>query len=89
MSSKDGTEVITVDELIESLTKSLGDDKLKARGGVIRKPGEISDVKAIEPLITALRAQDKNVRQRAVKELVRIGGCERTHRSTDPIAWRR
>ncbi|MEA1905871.1 MAG: HEAT repeat domain-containing protein [Euryarchaeota archaeon] len=62
-----------MDELIESLTKSRGDDDLKARGGVIWKLGEIGDVKAIEPLITAFGAQDKNVRQRAVKALVKIG----------------
>jgi len=62
-----------VDELIESLTKSLEDGGWNVRGGVIRRLGEIGDVKAIEPLIKALGAQNKNVRQRAVKALVKIG----------------
>ena len=62
-----------VDELVESLTGSLEDGDWNVRSGVIRKLGEIGDVKAIEPLIKALGAQNKNVRQRAVKALVKIG----------------
>ena len=74
MAGTDKLETQTdVDELVESLTGSLEDGGWNVRGGVIRKLGEIGDVKAIEPLINALGAQNKNVRQRAVNALVKIG----------------
>jgi len=74
MAGTDKLETQTdVDELIESVTRSLEDDDRKVRGGVIRRLGEIGDIRAVEPLIKALGGQNKNLRQGAVEALVKIG----------------
>ena len=43
-----------VDELIESLIRSLEDDDLKVRGGVIQRLDRTGDERSVEPLITRL-----------------------------------
>ena len=62
-----------VDELIESLIRSLEDDDRKVRGGVIWRLGRTGDERSVGPLITRLGDRSKYVRAGAARALGKIG----------------
>ena len=61
-----------VDELIESLTRSLEDGDWKVREAAAEALGKISNPRVVEPLIKVLDDEDDNVRYAASVRLVRL-----------------
>ena len=75
MAGTDELEMQTdADEQIESLIGALGDDDWEVRRDAAESLGEIGDLRAIEPLIDALRNdRHRYVRSSTIRALGRIG----------------
>lgn len=73
--------LITMQDLIESLIIALNDEKDDMRRVAAEALGDIGDTKAVEALITTLKDKDLYVRNRVIAALGKIGD----NRATEPL----